>query len=219
MDLASTQIAAKCFTMQAAGKDYLPKLVNSFMYFHFDGDLGTVVRTPGVFNPATAISIPVINQDAPLYTALAVQPITPLLKVREAVNITAADVHAAEAQKRQARRELSKGVEQLYFGILATQQIKAGLQQAVNGAQQAADAIENSGRTDFFGASAAGVLQAEGQLVDLYGQMNQLVSLPPQTILELDQPPAPSQTIYHRRGSRIVGRCDEPEDSGSPQSG
>jgi outer membrane protein TolC len=193
MELASTQIAAKSFTMQAAGKDYFPKLVNSFMYFHFDGDLGTVVRTPGIFNPATAISVAVINQDAPVYTALAVQPITPLLKVREAVNITAADVEAAEAQKRQARRELSKGVEQLYFGILATQQIKSGLQQAVAGAQQAADASKTPDAQISLIQAQQALLQAEGQLVDLYGQMNQLISLPPQTVLELEQPPAPSK--------------------------
>src|SRR5262249_42324013 len=140
MDLASTQVVAKYNTMQAASKDYLPKLLNSFTYFHFDHDLGTVVKTPGIFNPATAVAVPVINQDAPMYTAMLVQPITPLLKVREAVNITAADVGAAAAQKRLARRELTKGVEQLYFGILATQQIKAGLEQAVAGAQQAAEA-------------------------------------------------------------------------------
>src|SRR4051812_46036047 len=46
MELASTQIAAKCYTMQAAEKDYLPKLLNAFTYFHFDNDLGRVLTTP-----------------------------------------------------------------------------------------------------------------------------------------------------------------------------
>jgi len=39
MELASTQIAAKCYTMQAAEKDYLLKLLNAFRYFHFESDL------------------------------------------------------------------------------------------------------------------------------------------------------------------------------------
>src|SRR5258708_27578171 len=57
MELATTQIAAKRYTTQAAEKDSLPKLLNSFSYFHFDSALGAVVRTPGIFNPATAITV------------------------------------------------------------------------------------------------------------------------------------------------------------------
>ena len=193
MSLASTQIAAKCNTMNAASKDYLPKLLNSFSYFHFDSDLGTVVKTPGVFNPATAISVPVINQDAPMYTAVLVQPITPLLKVREAVNITAADVGAAAAQKRQARRELTKGVEQLYFGMLATEQIKAGLEQAMVGSRQMADSTKTPEAQILLVQAQQGYLSADGQLIDLTSQMNQLISLPPETVLDLEQPTAPSK--------------------------
>ncbi len=167
MELASTQIAAKYHTMQAAGKDYLPKLLNSFSYFHFDSDLGSVVKTPGIFNPATAISVPIINQDAPMYTAALIQPITPLLKVREAVNITAADVGAATAQKREARRELTKGVEQLYFGILATEQIKSGLEQAVVGADQMAKSVKTPDAQISLVQAQQGLLSADSQLIDL----------------------------------------------------
>ena len=92
MDLASAQVAAKCHALDAARKDYLPKLLNSFSYFHFDSDLGTVVTTPGIFNPATSIAVPVVEQDSTIYTAAAIQPITPLLKVRAAVEISEADV-------------------------------------------------------------------------------------------------------------------------------
>jgi outer membrane protein TolC len=120
-----------------------------------------------------------------------VQPITPLLKVREAVNITAADVGAAAAQKRLARRELTKGVEQLYFGILATQQIKAGLEQAVAGAQQAAEASKGPDAQISLIQAQQSLLSANSQLVDLMAQMNQLISLPPQTDLELEQPAMP----------------------------
>jgi len=193
MELATTQIAAKRYTTQAAEKDYLPKLLNSFSYFHFDSDLGAVVRTPGIFNPATAITVPVINQDAPQYTALAVQPITPLWKVRQAVNISAADVGTAKAQKREARRELTKGIEQLYFGILATQQIKGGLEQAVAGAKQAADASNAPDAQISLIQAQQALLSANGQLIDLSAQMNQLVALPPHTTLELEQPPTPTK--------------------------
>ena len=63
MELASQQVIAKIHALEAARKDYLPKLLNAFTYFHFDSDLGTVVTTPGIFNPATAITVPIIEQD------------------------------------------------------------------------------------------------------------------------------------------------------------
>ena len=155
MDLASTQVAAKSYALQAAQKDYLPKLLNSFFYFHFDSDLGTVVTTPGIFNPATAISVPIVNQDAPLYAATAVQPITALLKVRAAVDIGEADVGAAQAQRQLARRELTKGVEQLYFGLFAARKIKGGLDLAAAGAQQLVAATNAPAGQDFIGRGAA----------------------------------------------------------------
>ena len=124
MELASTQVAAKSHALDAARKDFLPKLLNSFSYFHFDSDLGTVLTTPGIFNPAVTRAVPVINQDAAIYTAAAIQPITPLWKVHAAVEIGEADVGSAQAQRQLARRELTKGVEQLYFGLLAAQKIK-----------------------------------------------------------------------------------------------
>ncbi len=100
MELASTQVAAKGHALDAARKDYLPKLLNSFTYFHFDSDLGTVLTTPGIFNPAVTRAVPVINQDAAIYTATAIQPITPLWKVHAAVEIGEAEVGSAQAQRR-----------------------------------------------------------------------------------------------------------------------
>ena len=98
MDMASTQVAVKCHALQAVRKDYLPKVLNAFTYFHFDSDLGTVLSTPGIILPAQAIEVPVIEQDALLYTATAIQPITPLLKVRELVNVSAAEVRTAQCK-------------------------------------------------------------------------------------------------------------------------
>jgi outer membrane protein TolC len=191
MTMASQQIAAKCHAMEAARKDYLPKLLNFFSYFHFDSDLGTVVTTPGIFNPATAISVPIIEQDATIYTAAAVQPITPLLKVREAVNIGAAEVETAEAERMFARRELTKGVEQLYFGLLAAQRIRDGLKQAEAGAQQLYDATRSSDAQISLVEVQQNVLTAETQVATLSEQLNQLIELPPCTRLELEDPPAP----------------------------
>lgn len=189
MDLASLQVTAKCHALQAARKDYLPKLLNAFTYFRFDSDLGTVLTTPGILNPAQSIAVPFIQQDSPLYTAAAIQPITPLLKVREAVNVSVAEVGTAEAQRDYARRELVKGVEQLYFGLLATQRIRAGLQQAVAGAQQLAAAAPSPENKISLIQAQQGLLEADGQLAVLTDQLVGLVGLPPGTQLELEEPP------------------------------
>lgn len=191
MSLASAQLAAKCHALDAARKDFLPKLLNSFSYYHFDSDLGTVVTTPGIFNPATSIAVPVVEQDSAIYTAAAIQPITPLLKVRAAVEIGEADVGAAQAQRQLARRELTKGVEQLYFGLLAAKKIKGGLELAVAGAQQMVDATKASAAKISLLEVQQILVTVNGQVAGLQAQLNQLVSLPPCTELILEEPPAP----------------------------
>lgn len=191
MELATTNIDAKCHALEAAQKDYLPKLLNSFSYFHFDSDLGTVLTTPGILNPAVSRVVPVVNQDATTYTAAAIQPITPLAKVSAAVEITSADVGAAKAEKQLARRELTKGVEQLYFGLLATRKIQATLREAAAGADQMVKATNSSDAKIALVEVQQSIVTVNGQAANLQEQLNQLVSLPPCTELILLDPPLP----------------------------
>ena len=191
MELASTQVIAKGHALDAARKDYLPKLLNSFTYFHFDSDLGTVLTTPGIFAPAVSRAVPVINQDAAIYTAAAIQPITPLWKVHAAVEIGEAEVGSAQAQRALARRELTKGVEQLYFGLLAAKKIKGGLEEAAAGAKQMVDATNAAAAKISLVEVQQNLATVNGQVASLQAQLNQLVSLPPCTELMLIEPPAP----------------------------
>lgn len=191
MSLASSQVAAKSFAVQAAQKDFLPKLLNSFSYFHFDSDLGTVVTTPGIVNPATSVSVPVVNQDAPIYSAIAIQPITPLFKVQAAVDIGEADVGVAQAQRQFARRELTKGVEQLYLGLAAARQIKGGLEFAIASAKQAVDATQASAAKISLVELQQNMVTVNNQCAVLQLQLNQLTGLPPCTELVIEEPPLP----------------------------
>jgi outer membrane protein TolC len=191
MELASTQVAAKGHALDAARMDYLPKLLNSLSYFHFDSDLGTVLTTPGIFNPAVTRAVPVVNQDAAIYTAAAIQPITPLWKVHAAVEIGEADVGSAQAQRQLARRELTKGVEQLYFGLLAAKKIKIGLEQAAAGAKQMVDATNAPAAKISLVEVQQNLVTVNSQVASLQAQLNQLVSLPLCTELLLIEPPAP----------------------------
>jgi outer membrane protein TolC len=191
MELASTNIEAKYHALEAARKDYLPKLLNSFSYFHFDSDLGIVLTTPGIINPAVSKAVPVVNQDASIYTAAAIQPITPLAKVNAVVEISTADVGAAKAEKQLARRELTKGVEQLYFGLLAVRKIQATLREAAAGAEQMVKATNSSDAKIALVEVQQDLVTVNGQEANLQEQLNQLVSLPPCTQLVLLDPPLP----------------------------
>lgn len=191
MDLASQQIAVKCFALDAARKDFLPKLLNSFTYFHFDRDLGTVLTTPGILNPATTIAVPVVEQDATTYTAAAIQPITPLLKVQQAVNISQIDVATAQAQKQFARREITKGVEQLYLGLLAVQRMRSGLEQAAAGAEQVVNATNSPDAKISLLQIRQNLVEVNSQASNVNTQLAQLVNLSPCAEFTLDQPPLP----------------------------
>ena len=191
MDLASMQVAAKCHALDAASKDFLPKLLNSFSYYHFDSDLGTVVTTPGIVNPATTIAVPVVQQDSSIYTAAAIQPITPLLKVQAAVDIGKADVGVAQAQRQFARRELTKGVEQLYIGLFFARKIKGGLELAAAGAKQMADATQADAAKMSLVEVQQNLVTLDNQCEVLQVQLTQLTGLPPCTELVLQEPPWP----------------------------
>jgi outer membrane protein TolC len=195
MAMASEQVIVRLHALDAARKDYLPKMLNSFQYFHFDRDLGTVLTTPGIFNPATTVSVPVLEQDSTFYTAAAIQPITPLMKVRQAVNISEVDVATAQAQRDLARRELTKGVEQLYLGLYAAQQIRGGLNQAIAGAQQVADAANSPDARIAVIQLQQNLVAVNAQITTVGQQLNQLINLPPCTELSLDPPPAP-EVVY-----------------------
>lgn len=206
MEMATAQVAAKGYALDAARKDYLPKLLNSFSYYHFDSDLGSVLTTPGIFNPATTVAVPIIEQDATLYTAAAIQPITPLLKVKEAVAIGEADLGSADAQREQARVELVKGVEQLYVGVRAAQRVKAGLEIALTPAQQAAAASPSPSTQVTVIELQQGLLAASNQVVTLSEQLNNLIGLPLPTDLQLDDvtpPIIPYASIDDAIGSAL----------------
>ena len=118
------------------------------------------------------------------------------MKVREAVNISAAGVEAAEAQQQYARCELTKGVEQLYFGLLATQQIRAGLEQAVAGSRARWPAANPSPDAKISLVEAQqNLLTVENQILTLTQQMNSLIGLPPCTVLQLDSATSAANAI------------------------
>ncbi len=177
------------------------------MYLHFNDELGTVLATQGrtitgprgrplLTFPATAIDVPVLNQDTSLANVGVVQPLTDLLKVRQGVKIARADEQIALAQQEEGIRKVASGVEQLYWGLLAARRIRAGAAEGVQGAEMlAAQTKSLEARTALVEGRQA-LQQVDAQIADVQAQLNGLLDLPSCTTLDLTEPPLPLLS-YH----------------------
>jgi outer membrane protein TolC len=142
-----------------------------------------------LISPKT-IDVAVFNQNFYISTIMAVQPITALLKVKQGVKIAEADQHIAQAQLDAGARALASGAEQLYWGLLAAQRIRAGALEAVSGAEEVAKLGTVEARLALQEARQ-GLNAVENQVADLEAQLNALLDQPACTHLELVEPPFP----------------------------
>ena len=78
-----------------------------------------------MFPAASRLTFPSSTRTPNSSTMAAVQPLTALLKVRAGVQAARADEQIAQAQLEKGRRELVSGTEQLFWGLLAVQRIRA----------------------------------------------------------------------------------------------
>ncbi len=97
--LAQLQVEAARPQRLGAESDYFPKLSSTLINFHFNKFLGyeITVQRPIAGGTVTA-GLPLAGKDQTLVAVTAAQPITPLLKLREVVNIARADERAAMAK-------------------------------------------------------------------------------------------------------------------------
>jgi outer membrane protein TolC len=185
-------VQAKGEAVYVAESDYYPKVLANFTGFHFDNPLGKVL-TPGIL-PISPIAVNVVNQDLGLTTVTALQPITALLKVRQAVRAADADQQIARSQVEEADRAIASGVEQLYCGLLAADKILVGARAAAGAAaaaQQMGAGRPLSIEAQILAVEGKQAIQAvASQQADLQEQLNGLLGLPLCTGLELvDLPP------------------------------
>jgi outer membrane protein TolC len=201
LQLAARNVKSKEYATNAVRANYFPQVIGSSVYFHFNDDLGDVVTTGGRTVqgprgrplgtlPVATFDIPLIQQDSSFSTITAVQPITDLLKVRAGVAIARADERIAQAQLEKGTRELLSGVEQLYWGLLAAQRIRAGAVVGVQGAELLAKTGNLEARTALV-QGKQGLLEVENQIKDLEEQLTILLELPTCTKVELVEPPPP----------------------------
>ena len=153
--------------------------------------LGSVLTPGSRLSRGAFTGVPVdvafLNQDQRYGALTLTQPITALFKVRQGVRIAKADERIAAIQVDKARRELQKGVEDLYFGLLAARRIQAGAVVVTGAVEMAAASPTAQVRLAALQARQ-GLQAASKEVAGLTEQLNSLLGLPLCTELELAEP-------------------------------
>jgi outer membrane protein TolC len=201
LNLARLSLHEKSIAIAAAKKDYLPKILASVLYFHFNDNLGRVLTVPtgrfGVLPVGTLpVQVSVLNQDSSLGSITLAQPITKLIAVNAAVQLAGADAQIASAQLDKGTRDLLSGVAQAFYGLHGAQRIEAALTLQVNYAQQLARTDPKPEiRVAQIEAQQA-LLQVRSQAADIAEQLNSLLGFPAGTVLVLVEPLPPAAPVH-----------------------
>jgi outer membrane protein TolC len=194
--LARLNVAEKKYGIDAARKDYFPKLLGSVTYFRFNDDLGSVVSTKRSIGPLPAgrplASVAVLNQDSALSTIFVAQPITKLIAVNAAVQLARADEGAARAQLDKGARDVLSGVAQAYHGLLGAQRIQTALQLQIQLLEQLSKVKPAPELKVALVEARQGLAQVREQVQELTQLLNDLLDLPGCTVLELVDPLPPA---------------------------
>src|SRR5262245_44608497 len=91
----------------AAQADYFPKIGATVVNLHFNKFMGQQIQ---VVN--RTVPLPLLNKDQTVVALTVTQPVTPLFKVREVVNIARADERIARAKAGMSISQITSGVEQ-----------------------------------------------------------------------------------------------------------
>jgi outer membrane protein TolC len=223
LELARLNVAEKEHATSAAGRDYLPKVLGSVDWFHFDSALGNVVVTaPGRFGilptGATLVNSAVLNQNSTLSTVFAAQPITKLIAVNAAVKIARADENAAKAQLDKGTRDLLSGVTQAYEGLLGALRIQAALDVQVRLLEQLLQLKPAPELRVGLVEARQGLLQVRGQVQELTATLNSLLDLPACTVLEPVDPLPPELPVHCATEAAQLALAHNPEVREAEQS-
>lgn len=216
LGLARLNTEEKAHAKAAACKDYLPKVLGSLTYFHFNDDLGRVVTIEkgrrGLLAPGTrTFDVAVFQQNTTLGTVFVAQPITKLIAVHAAVQIARADEMAAHAQLDKGTRELLSGVAQAYHGVLGAQRIQAALELQIKLLEQLASAKPAPELRIALVEARQGLLQVRGQVRELTDLLNDLLGLPGCTVLELVEPIPVELPVHCSEDAVRLALADNPD--------
>jgi outer membrane protein TolC len=220
LKIARLKVVENQHKKEGERSSYFPSITNH-SNADYVTDLENIGIPAGAFGAAAGGLVPSRNVTIPqgshhLYSTgtQISQPLTQLIRIRDANRIAAADVAVARDDVKKAENQIALQVHNLYFGILiARLQKKAAEQQSVFSSEHLRESEEDVRNGNALKVSAiegiAGVLQsrqtvltADLQLSDLSTELNDLLGLPLDTSLELD--PAVTASFAERPREEYV---------------
>jgi outer membrane protein TolC len=115
-DLAQLGIDAARYHREAAQADYFPKIDSTFANLHFNKIMGETIQLV-----RRTAELPLAGKDQTVVAFTITQPVTPLFKVHNAVEIAKADERVAAAKAAQIRNAAAANVEKTYLSLLIAQ--------------------------------------------------------------------------------------------------
>jgi len=206
--IAQLSVEAARQNRLGAESDYFPKISTTFANFHFNKFMGQeiTIQRPIAGGSVTA-GLPLIGKDMTLVSVTAAQPVTPLFKLREVVNIARADERLAMA-KAGMPVETAGNVEKAYYGLLVAQR-------QLSIARANADSLHNrqllasnsstpplaSGHEDEEIATAKALVISESKVKELTASLNLILGYPVDAELELLPPVTEMEEISLKEAS------------------
>jgi outer membrane protein TolC len=205
LKIARAHVRERAEQTATARSNYFPQFSNSTSLVGLSaqqlvtvpaGSLGTIPPL-GPFPPQS-----VTLQQGSNLTVLSIttvqQPLTQLWKIRQGVQVAAADQRVSEADLKKAEDEVAFGVHQLYYGLLVAQKqtgaVRAQMEASNESLREAQEAVRsgNALEVTVIGARAAllksqqELLAAENQVSDLNAEMDAVLGLSQDTDLHLE---------------------------------
>jgi len=178
---------------RAVTADYFPQFSTVFWNLHFNEFLGEQISvTRPIFGSPLTVGVPLFGQNQSFIAVNFVQPITPLLKVRQAVKIARADENIARGKAGMPVAESRHALEKSYFDLLIAQRRLALADARVRNARaprivaSSVPVVANA-RPDT-GVADAEVLELSVSVKILTASLNELLGWPADTRLELETP-------------------------------
>lgn len=214
--IARFKVDEKRKKVDSTSADNFPRLSNYSWYMGNSESQLLTVPLPGVGTiPIGGENLTKGSSTLFLNGTVLSQPVTQLLKIREATGIARSDQKVAEADRKKTENDIVFVVHQLYYGLLVARKTKeaaeAGLKAAEESRREAENAVRsktllevslNEARTVVL-QSKQSLLSAKIQIEDLNADLNKLLGLPLDTQLELSDPgpserPVDSRDYYLR---------------------
>jgi X-X-X-Leu-X-X-Gly heptad repeat protein len=210
LQLGRLNVEEKRIAIRAAQTDYLPKILGSAAYVHFNDNLG-MVETPGLILPSKTIAVSVINQNSSYGSIMIAQPITQLIGVSALVDLARADANSAAAQLDKGTGELVSGVTQAYYGLMAARRIQAALTLQIKMVEpllkQKPSAEIRLGLLE----ARKGLTQVDTQVAELTDTLDQLLGLAPSTELDVTEPALPQIAVASADEAAAYAMANNPQ--------